>query len=414
MKIAVIGAGFGGLAAALDLLKANHEVTVFEAANKSGGLAVGFRGRRWNWSLEKYYHHVFTTDTDIIKLARDVGCPPNFSVPQTCIFRQDRISQLDSPLSLLASPELSLWGKLRLAKGLAVLKALPTPAAIQLERAAAGQLLPLIVGREGYQKIWQPLLAAKFGPYQNEINAAWFWARVAKRSTALGYFDGGFQALADALTAAIKTKGVEVKFNHQIKKISRNKTGVKIDQHKFDRVLLTVPAPLVNKLVGPLVVWPKINYLWGQTVVLELRRQFMAPYWLNILEAQWPFLVAVEHTNFVSPSRYANHHLVYFGNYLADGDQRLKLSDAALLKLYWPFLRQINPKLSRTDLAGCYRFQTPFAQPVFPVNYSAQLPPIATTDPCIFVANMSLVYPFDRGTNYAVELGQKAARLIAS
>src|SRR3990167_2393250 len=120
MKIAVIGAGFGGLAAALDLLKANHEVTVFEAANKSGGLAVGFRGRRWNWSLEKYYHHVFTTDTDIIKLAEDVGCPPNFSVPQTCIFRQDRISQLDSPLSLLASPELSLWGKLRLAKGLAV------------------------------------------------------------------------------------------------------------------------------------------------------------------------------------------------------------------------------------------------------------------------------------------------------
>jgi phytoene dehydrogenase-like protein len=42
MKIAVIGAGFGGMAAALDLRRAGHEVTIFEADTAPGGLAAGF------------------------------------------------------------------------------------------------------------------------------------------------------------------------------------------------------------------------------------------------------------------------------------------------------------------------------------------------------------------------------------
>jgi len=41
MKIAIIGAGFGGMAAAYDLRKAGHEVTVLEAADYVGGLASG-------------------------------------------------------------------------------------------------------------------------------------------------------------------------------------------------------------------------------------------------------------------------------------------------------------------------------------------------------------------------------------
>ena len=42
MKIAIIGAGFGGMAAAFDLQKAGHKVTIFEAADYAGGLASGF------------------------------------------------------------------------------------------------------------------------------------------------------------------------------------------------------------------------------------------------------------------------------------------------------------------------------------------------------------------------------------
>jgi len=49
---------------------------------------------------------------------------------------------------------------------------------------------------------------------------------------------------------------------------------------------------------------------------------------------------------------------------------------------------------------------------VFPVNYSKQLPSIKTKTLGVYMANMSMVYPWDRGVNYAVELGRKAAKII--
>jgi phytoene dehydrogenase-like protein len=58
-NIAIIGAGAGGLAAAYDLTRAGHEVTIFEKESTPGGLASGFKEPAWDWSLEKFYHHWF-------------------------------------------------------------------------------------------------------------------------------------------------------------------------------------------------------------------------------------------------------------------------------------------------------------------------------------------------------------------
>ena len=66
MKIAIIGAGFGGMAAAYDLRKAGHEVIIFEAADYVGGLAAGFKEPHWDWSIEKFYHHWFQSDSSML------------------------------------------------------------------------------------------------------------------------------------------------------------------------------------------------------------------------------------------------------------------------------------------------------------------------------------------------------------
>ena len=70
-RIAVIGAGAAGLSAAFDLLKQGHTVTVFEASDKPGGLAAGFKQPTWNWTVEKFYHHWFASDADMLALARN-------------------------------------------------------------------------------------------------------------------------------------------------------------------------------------------------------------------------------------------------------------------------------------------------------------------------------------------------------
>ncbi|PJF27248.1 MAG: oxidoreductase, partial [Phototrophicales bacterium] len=66
MKIGIIGAGVTGLAAAWDLVRAGHEVHIYEAENQVGGLASGFRDDGWDWTLEKFYHHWFQSDSHIL------------------------------------------------------------------------------------------------------------------------------------------------------------------------------------------------------------------------------------------------------------------------------------------------------------------------------------------------------------
>ena len=71
-KIAVIGAGYTGLSAAYDLVRAGHQVTIFEKEDDIGGLAGTFElapGRR----IEKFYHHWFTSDVDVLDFVKELG-----------------------------------------------------------------------------------------------------------------------------------------------------------------------------------------------------------------------------------------------------------------------------------------------------------------------------------------------------
>jgi protoporphyrinogen oxidase len=73
MRIAIVGAGVGGMAAAYDLRKAGNDVTIFEASKSVGGLASGFKDTNWKWSVEQFYHHWFTSDHDMLGLIDELG-----------------------------------------------------------------------------------------------------------------------------------------------------------------------------------------------------------------------------------------------------------------------------------------------------------------------------------------------------
>src|SRR3989344_4549300 len=249
MKIAIVGGGFTGLAAGIDLVDAGNEVTIFESEKKLGGLGIGFRDPDWDWSLERYYHHIFANDRAAIKMATKVGLPPFFTVPRTNSLIGGIEKQLDSPLSLLAFSDISLLSRLHMGAGLLLMKLIPN--GVFLEGSSVVDALPLWVGKEGYEKIWKPLLTAKFGPYLPVVNLAWFWARVYKRTQALGYFEGGYQALADKMEEYIKERNGQIRLGVEIKEIKQNVDSKwLVNNEGFDAVILTVPAPIVNKLVG--------------------------------------------------------------------------------------------------------------------------------------------------------------------
>jgi protoporphyrinogen oxidase len=152
-------------------------------------------------------------------------------------------------------------------------------------------------------------------------------------------------------------------------------------------------------------------------MVLSLTRQLSEKgyYWHNLSkEAGFPFLAMCEHTNFVSPDHFGGDHLIYCGDYLKPDHEYFKLSNDELLDRFAPSLSRFNPQFDRSWIKKTWVFKETYAQPVPPINHSQNIPDIRTPIKGLYFASMSQVYPWDRGTNYAVEIGRRTARIIAA
>ncbi|OGH24139.1 MAG: hypothetical protein A3B47_04700 [Candidatus Levybacteria bacterium RIFCSPLOWO2_01_FULL_39_24] len=417
MKIAVVGAGFTGLSAALYLSKFGHSVTVFEKDSYAGGLAMGFAQPEWNWTLEKHYHHWFTNDKYSFNLAKEVGHPVLIKHPKTSVLVNDKFYKLDSPFDVLKFSELSLSQRLRMGLIIALLKY--NPFWKLLERYKVSDFLPKMIGGRPYKILWEPLLFKKFGYFANNISLAWFWARIVKRTPSLAYPKGGFLEFTNAVVSMIQKKGGKVLFNKEIKEISVEKDGkVKIDNLTFDKAIITLPSFLFVQITPqlPTVYKQKLLDLKGLGVInliLRLKKPFFQneTYWLNICDTKYPLTGIVEHTNFMEKKYYNNEHLVYLLNYLPQNHSYMHMDKKDLLEAYDPLLTKINGEY-KSNIIETYLFSAPFAQPIIPINYSKIIPPFKTPLKNVYLANMQQVYPWDRGTNYAIELGGKVAELL--
>jgi protoporphyrinogen oxidase len=150
-------------------------------------------------------------------------------------------------------------------------------------------------------------------------------------------------------------------------------------------------------------------------MTLSLDRQVSAEgyYWYNIpKEAGFPFLAMVEHTNFVEPENFGGDHILYCGDYLTTDHEYFEMSEEELLERFIPGIQRINPAFERSWIKKTWLRRTKYAQPVPLVNHSQNIPTIQTPLAGLYFASMSQVYPWDRGTNFAVEIGRKAAKMM--
>ncbi|MEW5830169.1 MAG: NAD(P)/FAD-dependent oxidoreductase [Chloroflexota bacterium] len=427
MKIAIIGAGFGGMAAAYDLAKAGHFVTIYEADDHAGGLASGFKEPGWDWSVEKFYHHWFASDRHMLGLIEELGWSDDvlFPRPFTVLLHNDKWYPFDSILKALAFPGLG-WGLNKLRFGLVGLYLRLSNNWKVLEKYTVEDWMRRWAGKAVYEKMWQPLVIGKFGPYYRDVNMAWMWARLKARTTRLGTFRGGFQAFADRFAGHLRGMGVEIRLETGVRLIERTQAEgplmIEADSgvHTFDQVLVTTSPGLLARLCPQL---PE-DYLKGllelksmgavvMVTALEHRLSEQGYYWFNLpKDAGFPMLALVEHTNFVPPEHFGGDHIVYAGDYLEAGHEYFSLSEAELLERFAPAFKRINPKFAMDWVKKVWVFKTAYAQPVPLVDHSQNIPEIQTPVEGLFFASMSQVYPWDRGTNFAVEIGRRAARLM--
>jgi protoporphyrinogen oxidase len=136
-------------------------------------------------------------------------------------------------------------------------------------------------------------------------------------------------------------------------------------------------------------------------------------YWYNIPKsAGFPFLSLVEHTNFLKPEYFGGDHIVYIGDYLETEHENFRLSQEELLARFVPGVQRINPAFKPEWVRNAWLFKTAYAQPIPLVNHSRNIPAIQTPLEGLYFASMSQVYPWDRGTNFAVEIGRRAAKMM--
>jgi len=430
MKIGIIGAGATGMAAAWDLARAGHEVVIHEAGAEVGGLAAGFKDPSWEWTLEKFYHHWFETDADILRLTEELGKSDQliFPRPKTSYWLDDRIVRSEmTPRSVLIEMPVSLISKIRMVFAGGLLKYL-TNDWKGLEKVTADQWLRRFMGDEAYDRLWKPLLIGKFSTRYTQVNMAWMWARIKTRSVKLGTFKGGFQAFLNTLSQAVQQRGAVIHLNSPVERIGtqdgKPTLTVNGQTEIFDRVLSTVSPGLMLRIADGFAELPDgkqaaaLESIGALCVVFALKQSLLTDgtYWLNLPatspdkdKSKFPFLALVEHTNWMDKSHYNGDVLVYCGDYVPVDHEYFTISDQALTDRFAAVLNTFNPAFEKDWIRSSWVFKAAYAQPVPMVNHSQKLPPTKTSLPGVYWASMSHVYPYDRGTNYAVRLGREMA-----
>lgn len=417
MRVGIVGAGATGLSAGYTLAKVGHEVTLLEKSDELGGLAASIEVQ--GTSLERYYHHLFASDAAIIRLVEELGLKDDlrFRTPTTGIYYGGRLHPFGTPREILAFRPISPVDRVRFAASSAYLKALRRYE--RLEDVEALAWTRRWAGQRATEVVWEPLLRGKFGERAPEVSMAWLWARVHYRTFRLGYLRGGFHRLYAALAAAVVEHGGAVLFGKAVERIGRSSGEVRVGcadgtELGFDKLVVTTAPVELERATGTAGAHPRPEYLGATCFLLELKRSLIPYYWLNVNDAEFPFLAVVEHTRMEDAAAYGGRHVVYVGNYVRRDDRRFTSEPQELLDDYLPFLRRLNPSFDASDVLEWRFSRAPFAQPVVTVGYRATIPPHETPIEGVYLASMAQVYPQDRGQNYAVEMGQAIAARIAA
>jgi protoporphyrinogen oxidase len=433
VRVAVIGAGVCGLVAAHRIAAAGHAVDVYERWPGLGGQAATIDVGGGHL-LERYYHHLFTTDRHIARLYEELGMPDELEwrPSSVAMFAHGRQWPFTTPMDLLRFGPMPPFDRVRMGLAVLGLQRFANDRA-PYERTTARAWIEKWMGGAAWREVWGPMLRGKFGARADQIAMVWIWNKLRlrrgedAREEHLGYPRRSWEPLFAALQKEIESRGGRVLIDRPAVRIAPDlevtfgapgsfRTGhdprafEPAGAERYDRVLATVPNDVFAQLTG--LSEPPIEYFAALCLLLELDRQFTRYYWTNVADRDLPFVGLIEHTNFVDPARYDGRRFLYVANYLEHGHELLALDADALLERYAPGLRKVNPAFDPSWIRNTWLHREPAAQPIVTVGYRQRIPPIKTAIAGLYLANTTQVYPEDRGTNYAVRLGDQAAEAV--
>ncbi len=423
-KIAVLGGGPMGLAAAWRLLKQGHQVSLFEAGDRLGGMSASFDFE--GLPIERFFHFLCTTDHDYFELLNELGIADQLRWVNTRmgVFHQKKLYNWGEPFALLKFPGLSLLEKICYAFKVMYCKHLKDFS--ELDKKTATAWLKNMLGERAYSILWEPLLSLKFYQFKDEVSAAWIAARVQRVAHSrqslfkekLGYLEGGSDTFLHAIERAIREKGGDIHLATPIERVQVRDgkiDGLKIGDEirSFDAVISTIPLPYVARIIpdlpqADLDKLAAIRNVGVVTVKLKLTQSLIPYFWLNITDTRYGIPGVIEYTN-LNP---LPDTVVYIPYYMPQDNAKYSWDNEQFRLETIKCLQDINPNFDESWIKAMHVSRYFYAQPVCTTNFLESLPPMKSAIEGFFMADTSYYYPQDRAITDSIKMGNRLADMV--
>lgn len=424
-KIAVIGAGPMGLAVAYQLIQEGKKPVVFESDDRVGGMTATFDFD--GVDIERYYHFHCTSDDDFFLMLEELGIEDKLKWVKTKMgyWFNNRLQEWGNPVALLKFKGLGMVAKFRY--GLHAFLSTKRNNWQPLEKQDAKTWVKKWVGTEAYEKLWKKLFELKFYHHTDNLSAPWIWSRIRRVGRSrynifnekLGYLEGGSNTLLQALKEYIEQNGGEIRLNAGVTKVNLSDGVVKSvvadnETLVFDKVISTVPLPLVAKII-PDLPKPILNKYQSKSsigvicVIAKLSKQLTQNFWLNTNDDEMDIPGIIEYSN-LNPEV---GHVVYVPYYMPREHEKFTHSDEVYRKKVSSYFKKINSSLTDADILDIRVHRYAFAQPICEPNFLDTLPPESPTTG-LWAADTSFYYPEDRGISESIGYGRAMVKRVLS
>jgi protoporphyrinogen oxidase len=399
--VGIVGGGILGLSAAYRLAQAGVSVSLFERAPDLGGLvgSFDFDGTR----VDRFYHVILPNDDRVVGLANELGLGDRFRFAPTKVgfYDSGRVFSMTSPKEFLTFPLLGMADRMRLARF--VLACQHKTSYEELDQAPLLEWLVRSSGRRAVEKLWKPLLDSKFDGKYEDLPATYIWARTRRMGKTrdrsgqeiLGWLEGGYQTLIDALEMRIGQLGGEVSAGTSVERIERGGLVIGNRFRAFDLVLCTLAPPQARSLLSPEFVaqTPPDHCRYLGVVCLLLRtRSAISPYYhLNITDRRVPLTTIVQTTHVVDPAAVGGH-LLYVSKYVDPGHSDHERPVAEIEHEYLAHARKIFPALRDDEILSSVVQRARITEPVHLLGGASRLPDMFPA-PGLALASTAHVYP---------------------
>lgn len=424
LSYGIIGGGAAGCTLAWNLTQNGHEVVMYEKWDGLGGLAAGIPFG--DTILDRFYHHIFTSDTHVQAYVDRVGLSEKLQWCDSSVGfeHQGKLYPFTTPVDLLRFSPLSFFSRFRV--GLAVLNMRRQNSYEEMEKITAEELIIRQMGEPAYRVLWEPLLRSKFGEHYREVSAVWFWGKIklrggtrSKKGTGecLGYMKDGWGQIYERMGERIEAQGGNIRLTEPVKRISQAGAGrIAVETRKgveeYDRVIVTPSVPTFLEITQDLpddyrLQVNRIPYQGVVTMVLGVEKSLSPYYWLNVTDPESPFVAVIEHTNLFKDPDYGDLIPIYLSRYLSTDHPYYKMRVQDVKDIFLTQLEKIFPQFNRNQVKSFTCSRAPYTQPVIGLRYSELKPSFDTPIPGLYLCTMVQIYPEDRGMNYSIKLAEE-------